>query len=151
MMDSAVDRLHHAQGQGRYDAQSRLRVKRSVSCRMPPSLFVEKGISGAPVMDDEANVSVCSVPSTTSVASTGCAVPAVRAPAGDRVFHEMSSGVRSVQPEQTLLMAARIMCEKHVHRLPVLDPDGKPVGLITSMDVVAALVNAIDERETLAM
>ncbi len=60
---------------------------------------------------------------------------------------EMSSGVRSVQPEQTLLTAARIMCEKHVHRLPVLNLDGKPVGLITSMDVVAALVNAIDERE----
>ena len=62
---------------------------------------------------------------------------------------EMSAGVRSVQPEQTLLMAARIMCEKHVHRLPVLNLDGKPVGLITSMDVVAALVNAIDEREAM--
>jgi CBS domain-containing protein len=54
-----------------------------------------------------------------------------------------------VQPEQTLLTAARLMCEKHVHRLPVLNLDGKPVGLITSMDVVAALVNAIDEREAM--
>jgi CBS domain-containing protein len=68
----------------------------------------------------------------------------------ERVAEEMTAGVRSVQPEQTLLTAARIMCEKHVHRLPVLDLDGKPVGLITSMDVVAALVNAIDEREALA-
>jgi CBS domain-containing protein len=32
----------------------------------------------------------------------------------------------------------------------VLNLDGKPVGLITSMDVVAALVNAIDEQEALA-
>ncbi len=71
--------------------------------------------------------------------------------AEDRVYQEMSVGVRSVQPENTLLNAARIMCEKHVHRLPVLDLEGKPVGLITSMDVVAALVNAIDEREARAM
>jgi CBS domain-containing protein len=56
-----------------------------------------------------------------------------------------------VQPEQTLLTAARIMCVKHVHRLPVLDSDNRPVGLLTAMDVVAAMVNAIDEREAAEM
>ena len=35
--------------------------------------------------------------------------------------------------------------------LPVLGSEGKPVGLITSMDVGAALVNAIDEREAMSM
>jgi CBS-domain-containing membrane protein len=69
----------------------------------------------------------------------------------DTVQDHMSRSVQSVRPEQTLLTAARIMCAQHVHRLPVLDVEGRSIGLLTSMDVVAALVNAIDEREAAAM
>jgi CBS-domain-containing membrane protein len=39
------------------------------------------------------------------------------------------------------------MCEQHLHRLPVVSADGRVVGIISTMDVVAALVNAIDEME----
>jgi CBS domain-containing protein len=41
--------------------------------------------------------------------------------------------------------AAKIMCLQHVHRLPVVDASGKPVGIISSMDLVAALSNAAEE------
>lgn len=59
----------------------------------------------------------------------------------------MSTGVQSV-PEQTpLLLAARIMTAQHVHRLPVVDHHGRPVGIISTMDIIAALLNALQEQE----
>ena len=53
----------------------------------------------------------------------------------------------SLNPGEPLLDAARIMCEQHLHRLPVVDDGGRVVGIVSTMDVVAALVNAIDEME----
>lgn len=149
-MDSAVDRLLTLKVK---DVMTRrvVCVEKDQTLASAACLFVDKKISGAPVVNDKGQcVGVLS------------AIDYVRREhvlrgewpeggADDCVHQQMSVGVRSVEPEQTLLTAARIMCEKHVHRLPVLDSDGKPVGLITSMDVVAALVNAIDERETLAL
>ena len=113
------------------------------------SLFEEKRISGAPVVDREGHcVGILSatdyvVPHQDELPDHATRVQTVR--------DLMSSGVRSVAPEQTLLAAARMMCIKHIHRLPVLDSESRPVGLITAMDVVAALVNAIDEREAATM
>ena len=149
-MDSTVDRL------------LTLKVKDAMTHRVvcvsqdqmlseAARLFVKKGISGAPVLDREGRC----------VGVLG-AIDYVRHedvqrgawPVGtetDRVQQRMSTPVQYVQAEQTLLRAARLMCERHVHRLPVLDAERRPVGLITSMDVVAALVNVIDERETLSL
>ncbi len=112
-------------------------------------LFLERGISGAPVID--AHGRCVGVLSAIDYVRRAHATRSAPDPylTSDVVGAEMSPQVRSVQPEQTLLTAARIMCEKHVHRLPALDLDGKPVGLITAMDVVAALVNAMDERDAL--
>ncbi|NLX55634.1 MAG: CBS domain-containing protein [Planctomycetaceae bacterium] len=147
-MDVAVDRLMTLKVK---DVMTRKVICVTDNQRLSDAagLFLEKGISGAPVVDQDGRcVGVLSaidyVRRAHSTRGAG-----VTDTAGEFVYGEMSPGVRFVQPEQTLLMAARIMCEKHVHRLPVLDLDGKPVGLITSMDVVAALVNAIDEREAL--
>ncbi len=149
-MDSAVDRLLTLKVK---DVMTRkvVCVAKDQYLSDAADMFVEKGISGAPVIDSQGRcVGVLSAIDYVRREHVSRGI-GPEAAASDRVYQEMSSDVRSVQPEQTLLMAARIMCEKHVHRLPVLNPDGKPVGLITSMDVVAALVNAIDERETLAM
>src|SRR5690606_34603769 len=61
------------------------------------------------------------------------------------VRHHMAAAVQSVAPEATLIDAARTMCAAHIHRLPVLDEKGHVQGLISSMDIVAALVQAIEE------
>lgn len=61
------------------------------------------------------------------------------------VLGSMSSDVRCVTANQSLLSAARLMQAEHIHRLPVLDDAGRLLGMITSLDIVAALVNAIDE------
>jgi len=149
-MDSAVDRL------------ITLKVKdvmtRKVVCvgddqllHEAARLFVEKQISGAPVLDGEGRcvgiLSATDFVKRDHENSRHCCDTTLT----DRVRDKMSPDAQFVQPEQTMLTAARIMCVRHVHRLPVLNADGKPVGLLTSMDVVAALVNAIDERDTLAM
>ena len=57
----------------------------------------------------------------------------------------MSTGVQSIPAGESILRAAKIMCNQHVHRLPVVSHDGRPVGIISTMDIIAALDNAIDE------
>lgn len=64
----------------------------------------------------------------------------------ETVAGNMSSGVQSIAQDAPLLDAAREMCAAHIHRLPVLDAHGNVEGIITSLDIVAAIVNAADEQ-----
>ena len=61
------------------------------------------------------------------------------------VQHHMSTTVQSIDPDATLLGAARRMGELHIHRLPVLDEHRHVLGLISALDIVAALVHALEE------
>jgi len=63
----------------------------------------------------------------------------------DCVAHYMSTAVQPISQTASLLRATQMMCAMHVHRLPVLDEEGAPVGIVTSLDIVAALVNAAQE------
>ena len=63
----------------------------------------------------------------------------------DAVSQYMTDAVQAVVPQATLLQAARMMSAEHIHHLPVLDEQHQIVGVISTMDVTAALVNAIDE------
>ena len=65
----------------------------------------------------------------------------------DLVCAHMSSSVQSISEDQSLLAAARIMCSQHIHRLPVLDSGGHPVAMLSSTDIIAAVVNIVDEME----
>lgn len=57
----------------------------------------------------------------------------------------MSTGVQTIPASASILQASRIMCSQHVHQLPVVNHEGRPVGVISTMDLIAALNNAIDE------
>jgi CBS domain-containing membrane protein len=59
----------------------------------------------------------------------------------------MSKNVRSVSGHEPLLKAAQIMCAKHVHRLPVTGEGHHVIGVVSTMDIVAAVLNALDEAE----
>jgi len=37
------------------------------------------------------------------------------------------------------------MCDLHVHRLLVLDETGRLLGVVSSLDIAAAVINAIEE------
>ncbi len=68
--------------------------------------------------------------------------------AEDMVNSHMTRAVQSVGPDVSLLKAAHIMNAEHIHRLPVLDADGRAVGIVSTMDIVSSLVCAVDEGET---
>jgi CBS domain-containing protein len=62
------------------------------------------------------------------------------------VGSQMTAMVQSASKNTSLLDAARKMCDEHIHRLPVLDGSGRVTGVITSLDIVAAVANAADEQ-----
>ena len=64
----------------------------------------------------------------------------------DMVSGYMSGAVQSTSADDSLLHIARAMCGEHIHHLPVLEGE-RPVGVVSTMDIVAALVNAVDEVE----
>jgi CBS domain-containing protein len=65
--------------------------------------------------------------------------------AEDRVGEHMSPAVQTIHDTASLVNAARIMCREHIHRLVIIDENEHPVGLVSSLDLVAAMVAAIEE------
>lgn len=51
----------------------------------------------------------------------------------------MTVPVQTARPEESLLAAARTMRSHHVSGLPVIDPDGSVVGVLSERDIVEAL------------
>ena len=95
-------------------------------------------ISGLPVVNDEGRLA--GVVSQTDLLYL--AVPSVRAlirhrDSGIRIGEVMSVPAVTVAVDATLADAARIMDRRHLHRLVVIDAEGRPVGVLSSMDYVA--------------
>jgi CBS-domain-containing membrane protein len=65
--------------------------------------------------------------------------------ANETVKDRMSRCVGTASETQSLVDVARTMCREHWHRLPVVAHDQQLKGIISTMDVLAALVNAFDE------
>jgi CBS-domain-containing membrane protein len=65
--------------------------------------------------------------------------------AEDRVEQHMSPAVQTINQTATLINAARVMCREHIHRLVIIDAEERPVGMISSLDLVAAMVAAVEE------
>jgi len=63
------------------------------------------------------------------------------------VSQRMSRRVVSITADAPLVEAARVMCDGHWHRVPVVDDSGALQGIISTMDILAALVNAADETK----
>ncbi len=63
----------------------------------------------------------------------------------DLVRRHMTQAVQTVDNNCSLIDAARCMCDKHVHRLIVIDENDTPIGILTSLDLVSAWVGAVEE------
>jgi len=61
------------------------------------------------------------------------------------VANHMTPQVRAVSEQTTLLDATRAMCDLHVHRVLVLDDQGRPRGVLSALDVLAAVIHAVEE------
>ncbi|QGJ69628.1 Hypothetical protein PBC10988_13100 [Planctomycetales bacterium 10988] len=62
-----------------------------------------------------------------------------------KVSDLLSPDLSAIPSETPLLEVAQRMCRSHVHRMVVVDHQGKIQGIVSTMDVVAALVNALAE------
>ena len=58
---------------------------------------------------------------------------------GQTVGEVMSDRPQSIKPEKSLQDAAKLMHDKGVHRLPVVDETGKVTGVLTRGDVIRAM------------
>lgn len=66
-----------------------------------------------------------------------------------KVRHLMSRPAVTVHLGTTITRAARLMLEQHIHRLVVVDEEGAPVGVLTSTDLLRALLPEEDGDERL--
>jgi len=51
----------------------------------------------------------------------------------------MTADVVTASPDMPLPELARMMVDAHIHRVPVVDGSGRPVGVVSSTDVLAAV------------
>ncbi|NET55938.1 MAG: CBS domain-containing protein [Symploca sp. SIO2E6] len=65
---------------------------------------------------------------------------------GQTVGEVMSNEPSTVKPDQPLRQAARLMQEKSIRRLPVIDDSGKVIGILTPGDIVRAMAAKFDEQ-----
>ncbi len=129
-------------------------------------LFIEKGISGAPVVDSEGRlVGIVTendlirqnkrfhIPTLIRIfdamipIETSSAVEReIRTMSASRVSEICSRQVITVETGTSLQDIATIMAEKNVHLLPVMS-EGRIVGIIGKMDVIRGSLGEADQRQ----
>jgi CBS domain-containing protein len=128
-------------------------------------LFIEKGVSGAPVVDDEQNlVGIVTendlirqnerfhIPTLLRIFDAAIPLQGsasieaeIRRMSASKVSEICTKRVVTVEPETSLQDIATIMSEKGVHLLPVMS-SGKLVGIIGKMDVIKGTVGETAKR-----
>ncbi len=63
-----------------------------------------------------------------------------------RVREAMSTDVVTAVPDGTAWAAGELMLELDVTGLPVIDPDGRVLGLVTQLDLIDAIRRGLDPR-----
>jgi CBS domain-containing protein len=119
-------------------------------------LMHDCGITGAPVVDDYGRcVGVLSASDfVESKIEQNCGCVTHVATTYDRsgltrevldnecVRAHMSPKIQTIREHRSIVDAGQLMCEEHIHRLLVVDRQNRPVGIVTSLDLVSALVHA---------
>lgn len=60
---------------------------------------------------------------------------------GETVEEVMTKDPLTTTPEKSLSAAAKLMHDRDIHRLPVLDENDKVIGIITRGDIIRAMAN----------
>jgi CBS domain-containing protein len=164
-MNSAIERLLSLRVA---DVMSSSVVKVPVNASLADAaaLLVDNDITGAPVVDESGRcVGVISstdfmvrerLPNEFTegmslgyehvlVKKTGMGSYQIEACQEDRVGEHMTPSVQTITETAPIMNAARTMCGEHIHRLIVADEKGRPVGIVSTLDLVAAMVAAIGE------
>ena len=109
-------------------------------------LMSERGITGLPVVDRVGRLQ--GVLSQTDIVRAHASGQPLASWPGLAVRHLMTSPALTIRLDESLLTAARMMEQHHVHRLVVVAPDGEhPIGVISTTDLVRALVEILEELD----
>jgi CBS-domain-containing membrane protein len=65
----------------------------------------------------------------------------------DEVSRFMTTDVVTAEPTATVGELARTMLDAHVHRVIVVDRQGRPIGVVSSMDILAAVASEVPDNE----
>jgi CBS domain-containing protein len=68
--------------------------------------------------------------------------PAVASLPGDAVRAYMTPDIVTAGPQTPLPSLARIMLDAHIHRVIVVDDEQRPIGIVSSTDLIAALAHS---------
>ena len=127
------------------------------------SVLHSYGVTGAPVVDEEGQcVGVLSATDFVDRETTASSIPALAALAFDSMYIKktfsppesiesnivkayMTTDVITADANTPLIKAARMLCEERIHRLIVVDEQNRPLGVVSSLDIVASMVVAIEE------
>ena len=145
MNSTAIDRLRSLRVS---DAMSPhvFSVRSDQTLGQAARIFGERHITWAPVVDENGRcVGVFSVADLLKHKESA-AVPSFDSDEPVSAF--MTSNVYTTAQDALLLDAAATMSDRHVHRLPVVDGDGRLHGVLSTMDVVAALLHAVEEMNS---
>jgi CBS domain-containing protein len=64
------------------------------------------------------------------------------APPREEVGEYMTADPVTVPPSTSIGHLAQKMVDAHIHRLVIVDPDERPIGIVSSTDILAALARA---------
>jgi len=142
-----------------------LLIPHRMSLRSAAHLLAQAHVSGAPVVDDAGRcVGVLSATdlvrwidrggralkrngrASTCVCSDWEVVGIQEIPE-DEVWRHMTADVVTAAPTERIGELARRMIDAHIHRVVVVDAHGRPVGVVASTDVLAAVANSEARRE----
>ncbi len=122
-------------------------------------LLVDRQVSGLPVVDDEGKLVGVISESDLMWREKGLDLPPhiifldsviylenplqhdrdLHKVLGQTVGEVMTDRPISIPIETTIPMAARIMHDKKIHRLPIVDAENRPIGIITQGDIVRGI------------
>ncbi len=138
-------------------------ISKHMSLRAAAHMLAQARISGAPVIDARgACVGVISSTDFVRRAEGNETPPELRARTNscicsdwqmvelemlpvEEVSEFMSKCTFTAAPETSLVELARVMVEAHIHRLIVVDVLSRPVGVVSTTDILAALANCDEE------
>jgi CBS domain-containing protein len=135
-------------------------IPRAMSLRGAAHLLSQASISGAPVVDDGGRcIGVISATDFVAWADKGdrarnrpreecwCAHSAweigdLDQVPTDEVGQHMTPDPVTAVPGTSIVAIARMMTDAHIHRVIVVDAQGRPVGVVSSTDILAAVAYA---------
>lgn len=113
-------------------------------------LFLEKNITGAPVVDNGDVVGIISrkdiLPLVTTFDLDCSALEQIRRTCSHYVVDHMKTEVITVPPVEAVEKCAFVMTDNNINRLPVVE-GGKLVGIVTRGDILKALAQCCIAHE----